>query len=127
MRIGIAMAALLLVASGPARAVDPGDLTRGEALFKRCVACHSFEPNGRNKAGPRLHGLFGRKAGMVADYKYSPALKDSTLVWTPETVDALFDKGPEEVVPGSKMPLQVMSNPKDRADLIEFLKKVTAE
>ncbi len=113
--------------AGAALALDPGDAGRGEALFKRCVACHSFEPNGRNKAGPRLHGLFGRKAGAVPDYKYSPALKDSALVWTPETVDALFAKGPEEVVPGSKMPLQVMSNPKDRADLIAFLKKVTAE
>lgn len=127
MRIGIAIAALTLLSAGPAGAVDPGDAARGETLFKRCVACHSFEPNGRNKAGPRLHGLFGRKAGAVADYKYSPALKDSPLVWTPETVDALFDKGPEAVVPGSKMPLQVMSNPKDRADLIEYLKKVTAE
>ncbi|MCK6451235.1 MAG: cytochrome c family protein [Alphaproteobacteria bacterium] len=113
--------------SGTALAADPGDPERGETLFKRCVACHSFEPNGRNKAGPRLHGLFGRKAGTVSDYKYSPALKDSALVWTPDTVDALFAKGPEEVVPGSKMPLQVMSNPKDRADLIAFLRKVTAE
>jgi len=127
MRIGIALAALLMASAGPALGLDAGDPARGEALFKRCVACHSFEPNGRNKAGPRLHGLFGRKAGMVTDYKYSPALKGSTLVWTPDTVDALFAKGPEEVVPGSKMPLQVMSNPKDRVDLIEFLKKVTAE
>lgn len=126
MRIGWATLACALAWTGTAAATEPGDPARGEALFRRCVACHTIEPNGRNKAGPRLHGLFGRKAGAVADYKYSPALKDSALVWTAETVDALFDKGPSAVVPGSKMPLQVMSNAKDRADLIEYLKKVTA-
>ena len=125
MRTALAIAAMMLLAARPALSADAGDPARGEELFKRCVACHSIEANGRNKAGPRLHGLFGRKAGSVADYKYSPALKDSALVWTPDTVDTLFARGPDEVVPGSKMPLQVMSNAKDRADLIEFLKKVT--
>ncbi len=125
-RRALAMAAgLLLAAAAPAAAQDAGDPAKGEALFRKCVACHTVEENGRNKAGPRLFGLFGRRAGAVSDYKYSPALRDSALVWTPETVDALFAKGPETVVPGSKMPLQTMSDPKDRANLIAFLLRAT--
>ena len=126
----LALAGWFCVAALPAFAQhggDPahGDAKRGEELFRKCVACHTFEENGRNKAGPRLFGLFGRRAGSIADYKYSPALRDSALVWTPEAVDALFAKGPDTVVPGSKMPLQTMSDPKDRSDLIAFLKRVT--
>lgn len=116
------IAAALVLAPAPALAQDAA---RGEALFRKCAACHSLEANGRNKVGPRLHGLFGRKAGAVTDFKYSPALRDSTLVWTPETVDQLFAKGPDVMTPGSKMPLQTMSNPADRADLIAFLKRAT--
>jgi len=110
----------------PAAASPGGDPLRGEALFKKCAACHTLEANGRNKVGPRLHGLFGRKAGDVADFKYSPALRDSALVWTPETVDALFAQGPDVLTPGSKMPLQTMTDARDRADLIAFLLRATA-
>ena len=125
--LGGAVAALI-VAAVPAVAQDAarGDASRGEELFKKCVACHTLDAEGRNKVGPRLHGLFGRKAGGVADFKYSPALRDSTVVWTPETIDQLFAKGPDVFTPGSKMPLQMMPNPADRADLIAFLKRATA-
>ncbi len=124
-----AAAIAALLAAGPAAAQNaaPGDPARGEELFKKCVACHTLEEGGRNKVGPRLHGLFGRKAGGVADFKYSPALRDSALVWTPETVDALFAKGPDVLTPGSKMPLQTMASPKDRADLIAYLQRATAQ
>ena len=130
--IGASLALAVALASGAAAAQDakpsaaaPGDPARGEALFRKCAACHTLEANGRNKAGPRLFGLFGRKAGGVADFKYSPALKDSALVWTPATVDALFAQGPEALTHGSKMPMQTMSDAGDRADLIAFLLRAT--
>lgn len=122
-----AIAAILAAGAGFAQDAKSGDPARGEGLFKKCAACHTLEAGGRNKAGPRLHGLFGRKAGDVADFKYSPALRDSALVWTPETVDALFAKGPDVLTPGSKMPLQMMANAKDRADLIAYLQRATAK
>ena len=82
--------------------------------------------DGGNKAGPTLYGLFGRHAGGVAGYNYSPALSASTLVWTDETIDGLFEAGPGDYTPGSKMPLQRMPSAEDRATLITFLKRITA-
>ncbi len=81
--------------------------------------------DGGRRAGPTLHGLFGRRAGSVAGYIYSKALRESRLIWTEETVDALFAEGPHTYTPGSKMPLQRMPASRDRAELIAYLKRVT--
>jgi cytochrome c len=108
----------------PPAAADRED-GRGAKLFRTCAACHTTEPDDGHKAGPTLHRLFGRKAGGHPGYRYSRALEDSELIWTEETVDRLFDIGPDHLLPGTKMPLQRMPSAKDRADLIAFLKKVT--
>src|SRR5258708_17326296 len=100
---------------------------RGARLFRKCRACHALTETGETKAGPTPYHLFGRRAGAVAGYAYSPALSGSGLVWSEETVDRLFAEGPEVVAPGSKMPLQKMPDGKDRADLIDFLKRATAQ
>jgi cytochrome c len=84
-----------------------------------------LKPDGAFEAGPTLYDLFGRRAGTVPDYPYSPALKDIAIVWTPETVSRLFEIGPDKLTPGSKMPLQRMPSAKDRSDLIDFLKSHT--
>jgi cytochrome c len=99
---------------------------RGARLFNACAACHTVTPDGGHKAGPSLHGLFGSMAGSRPDYPYSSALRQSRLVWTEETVSRLFEIGPERLVPGSKMPLQRMPDPADRAELIAHLKRITA-
>ncbi|MBI1209473.1 MAG: c-type cytochrome [Azospirillum sp.] len=112
--------------AGSAGDSGSGDPGRGEHLFKTCAVCHTVNAAGRNRTGPRLFGLFGREAGTVDGFKYSPALRDSRLVWTPETLSALLARGPDAVVPGSKMPLQLMPAPDDRADLIAFLRQATA-
>lgn len=106
-----------------AAAEDDGD--RGALLFRKCRVCHTLTPGDDRKAGPTLYGLFGRRAGSVAGYPYSLALRDSGLVWNEETVDKLFAEGPDVVAPGSKMPLQKIPERRDRAELIEFLKRST--
>jgi cytochrome c len=104
----------------------PETMSNGERQFMRkCSICHALTPGPSRKAGPSLHGVFGRRAGTLADYRYSDTLDGARIVWTDETIDALFDEGPDHYIPGSKMPMQVVSRPEDRADLIAFLKSAT--
>ena len=104
----------------------PETMSNGERQFMRkCSICHSLEGGASRKAGPTLHGVFGRRAGTVAGYRYSNTLDGSDIVWNAETIDALFDQGPDHYIPGSKMPMQVIAKPDDRADLIAYLKEHT--
>ena len=105
---------------------DPAEMTNGERQFARkCSICHTLTPDGERRAGPTLHGLFGRRAGTVLGYSYSDALAGSDIIWDETTIDRLFDEGPDHYTPGSKMPMQRMTDPQDRRDLIEFLAKRT--
>jgi cytochrome c len=94
-------------------------------VFRACVACHTLDPNDGNRAGPTLHGIFGRKIASVPGYHYSPAFRKMDIVWTPETVSKLFELGPNAYTPGTKMPEQTISNAEDRKALIRFLKAET--
>ena len=116
-------AALLmtLLPVGVARA--DGDAARGEAKFQDCAACHKLEA-GANNVGPSLHGVFTRKAGELADFRYSPAIKRSGITWTPETLDK-FIADPQATVPGNRMPYAGMANASDRTDLIAYLQNAT--
>lgn len=99
-----------------------GDAAHGEALYKsKCTTCHSIDYNG---VGPAHKNLFGRKAGSLPDYTYSPALQASSVVWSEQTVDKWLTN-PEKFIPGQKMGFNVPSA-KERADLIAYLKKATA-
>jgi cytochrome c len=104
----------------------PGELKneRGAQVFSACAACHTVTPNGGPRAGPPLHGLFGRRIATAPGYHYSEALTKLSIVWTPETVSKLFEVGPSTYTPGTKMPEQVVSAP-DREALIAFLLKAT--
>ena len=107
---------------------DAATMPNGERQFMRkCSICHALDPGPSRKAGPTLHGVFGRRAGTVPGYSYSPTLDGSAIVWSAETINALFDEGPDHYIPGSKMPMQVIAKPSDRADLIAFLQRATAE
>jgi cytochrome c len=106
---------LTAVCLNPASAADA---VHGEAVFKRCAACHSLKP-GENKVGPSLFGGMGKKAGSVDGYRYSDALKNSGLVWDEATLDS-FLAAPAKKVPGTKMAVGV-PNATDRADLIAYL------
>ncbi|MDA7426675.1 c-type cytochrome [Thalassococcus lentus] len=105
---------------------DAASMPNGERQFMRkCSICHALDAGPSRKAGPTLHGVFGRNAGSVDGYPYSPILTGSDIVWNDKTIDALFDEGPDHYIPGSKMPMQVIAKPNDRADLIAFLKEAT--
>ncbi|MEE9479888.1 MAG: c-type cytochrome, partial [Kiloniellales bacterium] len=112
--------------SGTDHAATWDDGSRGAALFRKCSACHTVTEDGGNKAGPTLYGVFGRRAGVVEGYSYSSALTDSDVIWDDQTIGDLFTVGPEEYAPGTKMPMQRMPSAEDRAELITFLKRITA-
>ncbi|MEC8580217.1 MAG: c-type cytochrome [Pseudomonadota bacterium] len=106
---------------------DPDAVPNGERQFKRkCSVCHTLTPGSARRAGPTLYGLFGRQAGTVQDYTYSDALNGSDVIWNEDTIDALFDIGPEHYVPGTKMPMQRITGAEDRSDLIAYLRRETA-
>ena len=107
------VAALALAPS----ALATGDAAHGAQVYKTCGICHSLDKNG---VGPKHAGVFGRTAGTVPDYRYSPALQKSGIVWNDETLDKWLSD-PQALVPGTKMFFAV-DNAKDRADVIEFLK-----
>jgi cytochrome c len=107
---------------------DPETLPNGERQFKRkCSICHTLTEGSARKAGPSLYGLYGRRAGTVPDYTYSQTLNDSEIVWSPDTINALFDEGPDHYIPGTKMPMQRIVQQSDRDDLIDYLRHATAQ
>ena len=110
----LAVVAMLHVQQADAAA----DAAHGAQVYKTCALCHSFEKNG---AGPKHAGVFGRTAGTVPDYRYSPALQKSGIVWTDATLDKWL-ADPQALVPGTKMFFNVDSA-QDRADVIEYLKE----
>lgn len=94
---------------------------RGAEVFRACAVCHTLTPDDGARAGPTLHGIFGRPAGTAEGYDYSAALKGLDIVWTPQTVSELFEFGPDAYTPGSRMPEQRVPSAEDRAALIRFL------
>jgi cytochrome c len=116
------LATLALAAAGAAANAE-GDAARGEKRFEECIACHSVEP-GSNAIGPTLHGVLGRKAGELADFRFSPALKRSAITWTAQTLDD-FVADPQKIVPANRMPYAGMPDAAERADLIAYLQRAT--
>jgi cytochrome c len=98
---------------------------RGAELFQACAACHTLTPDGGNRAGPTLHGIFGRRIATAPGYNYSEALKQLDIVWNAETIAKLFEVGPAQYTPGTKMPEQHITNAADREALVRFLEKAT--
>ena len=94
----------------------PGDPAHGKTLYQVCMGCHSLD---EDDVGPRHRGVVGRVAGTVSGYAYSPALKDSHIVWDRETLDRWLTN-PQALVPGAKM-FFAMPGAQDRADVIAYL------
>jgi cytochrome c len=118
------LALLVAVTANSALYAATGDPARGAQLYAaRCGACHSIDDNG---AGPRHRGLFGRRAGTQQGFDYSEALKRSKIVWNERTLDRWL-QNPSALIPGNKMVVQLASDPRDRADLIAYLKRATVD
>ncbi len=115
--------ALLITLLPVAVARADGDPARGEARFQECAACHRLEA-GVNEVGPSLHGIFMRKAGELADFRYSPAMKRSGIIWTAQTIEQ-YIADPQAMIPANRMPYAGMASASDRADLIAYLVKAT--
>jgi cytochrome c len=97
----------------------------GAQVFRGCVACHTLASDQGARAGPSLHGIFGRRIASLPGYNYSEALKHLDIVWTPETMAKLFEIGPARYTPGTKMPEQRIRSREDRDALVEFLERAT--
>jgi len=96
------------------------NLKRGQMLYLQCRACHDVEAGLPHKVGPNLYGIFGRKAGTAAGFKYTDAMFKSEIVWTPETMDAWL-RQPGAMVQGNGMAFPGIVNAADRASLVAWL------
>lgn len=100
---------------------DPGELE----FRRKCSVCHTLTPDGANRAGPTLYKIFGRRVGTLPGYVYSEALLSANFRWNETTIAQLFDEGPDVMLPGTKMPLQKLTDTGRRDALIQFLKTAT--
>jgi cytochrome c len=113
------VAAIVAVFAVASAARAEGDAARGADLYdSRCGGCHSLDAN---RVGPKHRGVYGRKAGSIGDFSYSPAVKNSSVVWADDTLDKWLTN-PQSVIPGQRMNFRV-NTAEDRADIIAYLKK----
>jgi cytochrome c len=115
------LAAGVMVCGGPALA--EGDAAAGEKVFNKCKACHTVEA-GKNKIGPSLHGVFGRKAGSVEGFKYSDAMKNAGVTWDEKTLDEYL-AAPKSFIAGNRMMFAGLTKEDDRQNVIAYLKEAT--
>jgi cytochrome c len=102
-----------------------GSVESGADVFKKCRACHDVGPAAKNKVGPLLNGIVGRKAGTIDGYAYSEANKKagaSGLMWS-EDVLSKYLESPLSFMPGTKMAFAGLKDAQDRKDLIAYLKQ----
>ena len=97
--LAAALAVGMMVSGGSAMAA--GDAAKGKKVYRKCSACHSVKP-GKNRIGPSLFGIAGRKAGTSKGFRFSKAMKKSNLTWDDATLDRYLKK-PRKVVKGTRM------------------------
>lgn len=115
------VAGLLLLTPHLSKASDAqtADPVKGKTLFeKRCTGCHNLD---RDLEGPRLRGVYGRKAGSVSNYKYSDALRNARVTWDEATLDKWLTD-PDAFIPDNDMEFHV-AKPDERAGIIAYLRQ----
>jgi cytochrome c len=115
--------AFLLVACSPSPPPSgtAGDVEAGRKAFAKCASCHQVGPSARGAFGPQLNAVFGRPAGATKDFKYSPEMKKSGIVWTDKTLSA-FLRSPSEVVPGTNMRFWGIGDQRQIDDILAYLR-----
>lgn len=122
MRPAIFLLSLMFLSVGlTGQTLAEGDAKKGKRVYNKCKSCHSLDKP-KNKIGPHLVGIFGRKAGSVEGYKYSSAMKKSGIVWDEKTMEAYITK-PKKFLPGNKMTFAGLKKAKQRADVIAYIKQ----
>jgi cytochrome c len=115
-------AVVLVVSAGQTLAQD---LAAGESSFRNCQPCHDVGEAAKNKLGPELNGLDGRKAGTVENGMYSQGMRNSGITWN-EQAFREFVSNPAAKVPGTTMLLSVRDD-KEIGDLWAYLKQFGAD
>jgi cytochrome c len=102
------------------------DVAAGEQSFRKCTPCHSVGEDARNKVGPVLNGLEGRKSGTVEGFSYTDANKNAAITWTDESFKD-YIKDPRAKIPGTKMVFAGIKNEKEQGDLWAYLAQFKAD
>lgn len=123
MKLLVLVGALLAATVGMPRAQD---LAEGEKSFRKCGPCHAVGADARNKIGPVLNGIDGRKSGTVPDYNYSEANKKAEITWSAATFKN-YIQNPMAKMPGTKMAFAGIRNDKEIADLWAYLVQFKAD
>jgi cytochrome c len=118
----IPCALIVLASSAIVPAALAQDADAGKNSFNKCLACHAIGEDAKNKVGPELNGLDGRKSGTVPDYNYSEANKNSGITWN-EANFKEYIKDPKAKVPGTKMFFAGIKNEKEVNDLWAYISK----
>ncbi len=119
------LAALLPAAAWAQQPLPPGDAAKGAQTFKTCAICHEIGPNAKIKIGPPLNGVDGRKIASWPGFSYSDGLKKlgaGGKTWNDASLNTWLTN-PRKDVPGTKMIFAGLSNPKQRANVIAYLKQ----
>lgn len=114
--------AVMIASAGGAFAQD---LAAGEQSFKKCLPCHSVGADAKNKVGPVLNGLEGRKSGTVEGYSYTDANKNSGIIWDEATFRE-YIKDPRAKIPGTKMVFAGIKGENEITNLWAYLKQYDA-
>ena len=113
-------ALIVIASSAAASAALAQDVAAGKTSFNNCMACHAIGEGAKNKIGPELNGLDGRKAGAVPDFSYSDANKNSGLTWN-EAQFKEYIKNPQAKIPGTKMAFIGIKNEQEVNDLWAYV------
>ena len=124
MKTTLAIAALAMAAM--AQAAQAQDVAAGEQSFKKCLPCHAIGEGAKNKVGPELNGLDGRKSGSAPDYNYSDANKNSGITWN-EAQFKEYIKDPKAKVPGTKMIFPGIKNETEVNNLWAYISQFDAD